>query len=1445
VIAGVDGNGIHVLGDEHAPPAKRRKIDVPSNAPSPSQHPIENAAAQSGSSPVGGRSAEFSRGPWRFSEAFLAGTQKEMAVKEQSLPALPTRPWQHRGATRATEQPQPTHRVRKNIPIPNTPDKLETPTEAPKFGKSALAGFFPWTGNDKEDVLNEANVRHGYFDRAPNPPEKEMGTAKIALYGAFKHRLGLDFLSVLYGLALERKGKHGVLSSTSNFRPPPRVTLTEAKRKAWLADLANAEIPLRRLSRTIPQGIRGQSLLDQCLSNNIPISRALWFIKCVGANEIRTWKRKGPGGAVSGGSDIKWLKEWTSFVGQFLESISQQSNQQDWKKNMQYALRLSVQLYLENLLDRDLHLDWILKGFAAADYDRTPFFLLLVQMYMPEIIRFRRRSRTLASTLVEKLDFTRKAQGEVLGPVMLRLRSIARTFAMSRPICFIMPEQWTRCKEVLRSCLDLSNAGHLKLFHFIEFQNERTAASPLERSTPTTTPHQAIIKVLDEAKAPFHVKTIMSACSSLCQDVDIVILVVLKWATTQFRGSSHRLYLAARLLRLWARGGYDIEKALLAQVDTNSHHATDHASLRQIIAELSRSRTFSVSKYLQAMILKGSARRDTFSDSPIILKHTSSSQLTELTLQICNDHSQVLTEVSLHQLPDHVRNLRKLALSRAGFSTDIETAVISHCKRFLSQKLSIDCGSSLQTTEDEDFTEPSWNSLSWTIKFEITAWLVDIVKTHCKVTADPIQASKSAVTFTQEDFSTIRDVLESIGDLPILADVLNVATTIPRESLLASVADTLDRHADAFSAIGAFGDLQAKLCTVYLTLRSSKLTLTAFVSSMISLNERYPTTIISCRQLRQDLIQGDRGSAAAACSPFSDGVAESLQQAGSHFFDDFEAILQTETNMNEQTMTKLFAVLTERIEKQNQDGEDLRELRALCQLLARLRLCRTIQSTELIRAWVGRHIRRSEWGMTTALIVDLVGIDCVKFATIVDCLREITEDRKHHPSASALATSLFTPQGNHFDPVQYRFETECMLYLQGHSTEALTLLSRISQSATADRAVQRIVESSLTTIALSEMPIPDNTPDILIEGFQHAADNILQSIAPTRPRSLQIRDVLSVVDDFSYPVCRLKLQLQMRKVDDASREEVNEAFFDFASTTTISNSPNQHWCSLLPAAGPDAAQYIRRRAEDAFIASMPAFLQSRSVVVPVDPSGTNLTAATKYLDIAFATNGALTNQYTPSITAQLIEKLSLVHRMLTSTTASGVSPMATTTPIPGLGLTPAAATPSAPAPDIIAAISHCLPLLLRMTCLQRPYVNTTPIPLTKPAQQEQIKLTVLLTTLALHTALSATNLPASILAVVSTIITVPTFTDEMHVYCARLLKDKMRDPRVMFLFGSVSSCGSAMVKDVGEGLQLHSDGSGHVGEWKQWVRSWEVIEPSGGGEGSSWVGLGLFEGRRV
>jgi mediator of RNA polymerase II transcription subunit 12 len=199
------------------------------------------------------------------------------------------------------------------------------------------ADFYPWMGNGPEDRFSENIIRTGYFDRAPSQVQTEQTSARAALLPALKHKSGLHTLSTIFTTIMSQRRHSGLVNSASTFKPPPRVTLTDTKREVWLKDLANPAISLRRLSRTIPHGIRGRILLDQCLNKSVPHDRAVWLAKCVGANEIRAFKRKGVTGPLVMGGEDKWFREWTMHIEQFVEAVVNAFGENEWKAKVTYA----------------------------------------------------------------------------------------------------------------------------------------------------------------------------------------------------------------------------------------------------------------------------------------------------------------------------------------------------------------------------------------------------------------------------------------------------------------------------------------------------------------------------------------------------------------------------------------------------------------------------------------------------------------------------------------------------------------------------------------------------------------------------------------------------------------------------------------------------------------------------------------------------------------------------------------------------------------------------------------------------------------------------------------------------------------------------------------------------------------------------------------------------
>lgn len=196
--------------------------------------------------------------------------------------------------------------------------------------------YFPWQGTHDEDNFNDNVIRQGFFDKS-HPAPNESSSGKLVLYQSLKQKNGLQTLGSLFAHVLRERRVHSQITAPTSFKPPPRVTLTDTKRETWLRDLANPLIPLRRLSRTIPHGIKNKVLLEQCTRKNVPTERAVWLAKCVGANEIRASKRKGVPGALTIGGESKWIRDWTVCVEQFVDGVITSCGDAEWKSKVLYS----------------------------------------------------------------------------------------------------------------------------------------------------------------------------------------------------------------------------------------------------------------------------------------------------------------------------------------------------------------------------------------------------------------------------------------------------------------------------------------------------------------------------------------------------------------------------------------------------------------------------------------------------------------------------------------------------------------------------------------------------------------------------------------------------------------------------------------------------------------------------------------------------------------------------------------------------------------------------------------------------------------------------------------------------------------------------------------------------------------------------------------------------
>ncbi|KIW32756.1 uncharacterized protein PV07_04280 [Cladophialophora immunda] len=1456
-------------------PTKRRKIEAEPNSNQVANNHNISLPAKAPDSHVDTKAVY-----WRWAKpsairAAGAGSKKKQEEEnssEDDAPELPPRPWTTTRAAKVADKPTPTHRSRVDIPVPNTPDSIQVPSSAPQFVPRRPVGFFPWTGKHPEDILNDNNVKNGYFDKPPNPTEKELNTARVPLYNAFKHKSGVDSLSTLFSLVLNQKSKHGLISSVSTFKPPPRVTLTEAKRKSWIADLANADVPLRRLSRTIPQGIKGQTLLEQCLQSSVPLSRAIWFAKCVCANEIRTLKRKGTAPAVAVGAENKWLREWTLNVEQFLETYLEHANPPDWKSNIQYALRLITRLYLENLLDRGHYLDWILRSFTVADVGHTPLWLMVIHIYKQDLSHYRRRGARLAKALIDKYRSIDKLPDQTITPLRQRLRAAIRELLFARPAIFLMPDRWPESVHVVRTCLDTTIGPEGQILEELNRINERAMGFNKAEFLSVRAPDEAIIETLDAARVPYNFALLEEELAGTCSDFDLLLRSCLEWSCTRFRQSNTRLYLVTRLVNRWRRGGRDIDTPILNFLSAFRAGKTtaDTQALRHLIAQFSRSDCFPVSKYLQWLMVRGLPEKGTVRiDTGPIFGRTAGVEPPRQPESV-----QFLLDLSLHRAEDHVINLRNSVLERAGFDPNSEEAIFEQCVRFLEQKLAD--SSFITKPEPPTLAEPSFASLPWTLRTRISMWLRSRALEAAKLAQSTPMLPGSKI-LNEEQFFVIRHVLECMEDAAVLADVVGILSVSQRDDLVASLVATTHFHATSFSAIGALEVLQKRMCQVYMNWRPTKPTMPLLTSTLLDLCTAFPVKAPAIRLLQQDLVRGDRGRAVAACSPYSDGIAESLQQAGATFVEDFEAILQSETNMNEQTMNGLFSVLVDRIEKQQKFGDDAHTLHSFCQLLSRLRLCRKTQGDALIQKWMLQLTPRLDLKSGPLLLRILIATGCITFATIFEATIGSKSGPRKNLAVSSLLYQILAPANStSLDWATYQTRTRWYEYSQREPSTALEILCQAGLQGVSPPFDSLLLVVLVNNWTLDSSSLPDSAKKWLVKSLSlplKCSDGDLNVAG--------LQDLLESINVFSHRFVQLRFRLMSpASVEKASGpdqpdliEVLSQSLKQALQKQSSTHGQEQRFSRLFQIVGPNVASQVRHNVENEFLDALPKLPLGKvtsppSAVFPSDVQQLSLITEQAFQvcrqDISPS----------PGFMSHLIDRLSQHLKYLGSVqmTPGTPAPSVTTAP-PTVSASSGSSTnmnhsqmmsiTSSPNPSTLdMGGGSCPPVglsylryMLQMVCLQRPTLISSGSggPNAKQAQNEQFQLLVRLASIATHPAMALAsghhgNQEEQIKAkevvefacdVIATII--DSVNDEVKMMCAKVLKDKLQDPRLAYLFGSINMMGSLQVQDMGRGLQMVKEGKGIIGEWKP--RMWEVLDNGSGKESETSLGLGLFRAR--
>jgi mediator of RNA polymerase II transcription subunit 12 len=681
---------------------------------------------------------------------------------------------------------------------------------------------------------------------------------------------------------------------------------------------------------------------------------------------------------------------------------------------------------------------------------------------------------------------------------------------------------------------------------------------------------------------------------------------------------------------------------------------------------------------------------------------------------------------------------------------------------------------------------------------------------------------------TPAEFYTVRDALESFGDISMLADVLKFASTCGDSTVLASVADTTNCHFDSLCVIGATTDLFRRLIDAYSGIKRFGMPSLDLIFSLIELGLRIPSELNAVSILRQDLSRMENKSIVAASSPVSDHIPEGFGDVDPFFREKLDQLLQSGNVMDEPTLDAVFNTLIKHLE--SDDGHANLSANDTCRYLAQLRSFHPKHFDGLLARWVCSHLRSPERTILLRILPPLIGVGCVTIRAFLALAKRLTISTPATvPNAAQLPADLVQllvsgdEDSKSFDLVSYRFQLAQQEFLNKNSEEALKIVCDAASSNADDPSSGHSkLEHSIVMLLR----------DLLVRHPECAAQNGIQRLIDQYPAALSIvqkaldlllgvesqsdgNSVLSKVeklacmtDDFSLPFCQLKLQVLFH-ADSGSEDRTNIVDAMFKTAVSDCRAHRLHWVELVALMSPDAVRQIRERAEKEFF-SIP-LLEEPIGDIPGSPDKLgSLETAKMYLTIIEELASSIPDSGAPSVAPVLVEKMdSLLHKIITMQNSTLAKDVTNTSRV-----------------NFERALAFWFSALLRMIVLHRSAFAQPPAALKINPLHEQLRLLTSIFCIALS------RLPGDVLRlfpaadyfphpapaegfrpcpgillqthaldVAASLIDV--FPEEVRQQCARFLKEKcpsfvpfMNDSRFLYLLGPMIDQYSANAQQV-------------------------------------------------
>ncbi|PLW39654.1 hypothetical protein PCANC_19373 [Puccinia coronata f. sp. avenae] len=364
--------------------------------------------------------------------------------------------------------------------------RLPTQLNRPDLG---YPGLHPTHIGQHEDAITKSLVQWGFS--AQMLVSTESFSAHQMIYKKITEETAFNVSSSALSALIEARRRYCAMNShdtKSTIKVPGRVTLNEQKRENWLRELADDSVPLLKLSKNVPHGFKGEKLLEMLVSRKIECSRATWYIRLIGLNEINAQRNK------NDLSHIRYTLSFTPEVCQFLQkqlaevtvplqmnlsssttslittssrlaamnvrskprssTLSDPETRKHWVAKWTQSCMLLKRLIFESLLDQPSFFKWIIDQMKVANLAQIHF---LLDIYHSVFERFN-LSYNLVRGFVEACLFqirfiAKQTATSYLSKLERRLKLAVQSAFTFCPDNFVWPDLWIPNKSLLQEII--------------------------------------------------------------------------------------------------------------------------------------------------------------------------------------------------------------------------------------------------------------------------------------------------------------------------------------------------------------------------------------------------------------------------------------------------------------------------------------------------------------------------------------------------------------------------------------------------------------------------------------------------------------------------------------------------------------------------------------------------------------------------------------------------------------------------------------------------------------------------------------------------------------------------------------------------------------------------------------------------------------------------------